>query len=91
LARSPEDPALAPAVIDGFAVTSALLGMFWFGGIGALLAVIFGTISRGRAKRAHRKTSYATIIGLILGWIGLAGAVIVWLLFIGLAATPGIS
>jgi len=91
LARSPKDPSLAPAVIDGFGAASALLAIFWFLGIGALLAVIFGTISRGRAKRAHRKTSYATLIGLVLGWIGLAGAVIVWLLIVGLAATPGIS
>ena len=89
MARSPKDPALAPAVIDGFGVASALLGMFWFGGIGALLAVIFGTISRGKARRAHRKTSYPTIIGLVLGWIGLAGAVMVLFLFIALATTHG--
>lgn len=90
MARSPNDPALAPSVIDGFAVASVFLGLGWFGGFGALLAVIFGSISRGKAKRAHRKISYATITGLVLGWIGLAGAVIVWLLLIALATTPGI-
>jgi hypothetical protein len=91
LARPPKDRALAPAVADGFGVASALLGLFWFGGIGSVLAIIFGIISRRTAKRAHRKTSYATITGLVLGWIGLAGAVIVWLLLIALAGTPGHS
>jgi hypothetical protein len=48
-------------------------------------------ISRGMAKRAHRKTSHIAITGLVLGWVGLAGAVVVWLLLIGLATTPGIK
>jgi hypothetical protein len=63
----------------------------WLGGVGALLAVIFSMISRGNAKRAHRQTSPYSTAGLVLGWIGLAGAVIVWWLLIGRAANPGIG
>jgi hypothetical protein len=81
----------APAVHEGFATASVLLGLLWLGGVGALLAVIFSMISRGNAKRAHRQTSPYSTAGLVLGWIGLAGAVIVWWLLIGIAANPGIG
>jgi hypothetical protein len=76
--------------MDSFAGASALLGLAWFGGFGALLAVIFGIISLRRAKRAHRRVSYAAITGLVLGCIGLVGAAIVWLLVISLSNNPGI-
>ncbi len=56
-----------------------------------MLAVIFGIISRGKAKRAHRQTSNVSTAGLVLGWIGLAGAFILWYLLVGLAATPGLD
>ena len=81
----------APAVHDGFATWSVLLGLLWLAGVASLLAVIFGMISRGKAKRAHRQTSSYSTAGLVLGWIGLAGAAIVWWLVIGLAANPGIG
>jgi hypothetical protein len=59
--------------------------MLWFLGLGALPAIIFGTISRRKASHAHRKPSYMSTVGLVLGWIGLAGGVFCWLLFAGLA------
>jgi hypothetical protein len=66
-----------------------VLGILWVGGLGALLAVIFGNISRRKARRDHRKTSYMARAGLVLGWIGLAGAVVQWYLVAGVLATPG--
>lgn len=62
----------APAVHDGLAVASLVLGLVWLGGLGSLLAVIFGHSSRGNAKRAGRATSGMAIAGMILGWTGLA-------------------
>ena len=67
-ARAP----LAPAVHDGLAVASLVLSLVWLGGLGSLLAVIFGHSSNAAAKREGRRSSQMANWGLILGYLGLA-------------------
>lgn len=57
---------------NGLAIASLVLGIIWLGGLGSLLAVIFGHVSRGQSKRAQRGTSGLATAGLVLGYIGLA-------------------
>lgn len=66
----------APAENDGLAIASLVLGILWMWGLGSVLAVIFGHVSFANAKRAYRKPSGLTIAGLVLGYAGIALAVI---------------
>lgn len=62
----------SPAVHDGLAVASLILSLVWLGGLGSLLAVIFGHMSSNEAKRANRQVSGLATAGLVLGYLGLA-------------------
>jgi hypothetical protein len=78
LRAAPEPPKpLGPQVHDGLAVASLVLSLLWLGGLGALLAVIFADMSYREARRAHRDKSGLATAGMVLGYIGLAIAVIV--------------
>jgi hypothetical protein len=57
---------------NGFAIASLVLGIIWLGGLGSLLAVIFGHVARGQNKRTHRGGTGLATAGLVLGYIGLA-------------------
>jgi Tfp pilus assembly protein PilE len=61
---------------DGMSIASLVLGLLWMGGLGSLLAVIFGHLALGRSKREHRKASGVTIAGLVLGYVGLVMTVL---------------
>jgi prepilin signal peptidase PulO-like enzyme (type II secretory pathway) len=92
-ATPPEIPATRPpltaSVHDGLAIASLVLGILYLGGIGALLAVIFGHLSRKAARLADRQPSGMATAGLILGWIGLAlTVVLVIVLIAALASHP---
>ena len=62
---------------DGFAIASLFLSLVWLGGLGSLLAVIFGHTSRGRAKRSGLEPSGLATAGTVLGWVGIAIMVLV--------------
>jgi hypothetical protein len=74
---SPPPPGPAPTVevrLNGFAITSMVLGILGFFAITALLAVIFGHISLAQVKKSkgwQRGTGMA-LAGVILGWSYLA-------------------
>jgi hypothetical protein len=48
---------------DGLAMASLILSIVWLGGLGSILAVIFGHRSRGESKRAGRNTSALATAG----------------------------
>jgi hypothetical protein len=81
----------SPAVHDGLAIASLVLSLLWLGGLGSLLAVIFGWTSSNAAHRAHRRSSALGDWGLGLGVLGLIGAVIIWAAIIYAAAHAGTS
>ena len=62
-----------PELTNGFAVASLVLGIVWVFWLGSALAVVFGHVARGRAKRwgIDRGVGMANA-GLLLGYGGLA-------------------
>lgn len=86
-AEAPERKPPGEAVHDGLAVASLVLSLVYVGGLGSLLAVIFGHKSRGAARRAGRQPSGLATAGLVLGYIGLAVTVIVVIVIIAVAAS----
>ena len=54
----------------------------FIGIICGLLAVIFGSIGRGRARRGEATNSGSATAGLVTGWIALAIAVLILVLVI---------
>lgn len=77
----PTDPvppapiAYAPQVqarTNGLAVASLVLGIVWMGGIGSLLAIIFGVSAKGQIKSSQGTQSGAGMAtaGVVLGCLG---------------------
>lgn len=56
------------------AVASLVLGILWVLGLGSILAIVFGHIGRGRARRTGAGAGQA-LAGLILGYVGVVGTV----------------
>jgi hypothetical protein len=76
-------PILISTETNGLAVASMVLGILWIGGLGALLALIFGYISKGQIARSNgRQTGRGmAIAGIVLGWVGVAG-LILWIILL---------
>jgi hypothetical protein len=82
-----------PAVrrTNPLAIVSLVLGVVWCGGIGSLFAVVFSI----QARRSIRRSGGAetgdglAIAGLVLGIVGIIGAVLTTLLVIVAAITAG--
>jgi uncharacterized membrane protein len=73
-------PPLGPPVPDGMAVASLVLGIvsiILVPVISGILAVVFGHVSNGTARREGRRSSQQANWGLILGYLGLVLWVIV--------------
>lgn len=70
---------------NALAITSLICGIANFvllGGIGAILAVIFGHIAKRQIRRTGQNGNGMATAGLILGYIGIAFAVIAIIIFI---------
>jgi hypothetical protein len=63
----------APAIHDGYAIASLVLSLVWLGGLGSVMACIFGGMSETQAKRAHRKASAMALAGQVFGVLGVIG------------------
>lgn len=75
--RPPSKPS-----INGFAVASLVLSILWLGGLGSVLAIIFGASARkqmARMSRAQRGEGLA-LAGFVIGFVGLGVALFAWLL-----------
>jgi hypothetical protein len=71
-----------PAAHDGMAISSMVLGILWLWGLGSILAVIFGHVHLSAAKKDGRNPSGMAIAGLVLGYLGIVGALIITILII---------
>ena len=69
---------------NGMAVASLVLGIVWLGGIGSVLAVIFGFMSRKKIEESQGQEQGGgfAIAGLVLGFVGILGAIGFWLLVV---------
>jgi len=68
---------------SGMAIASLILGILWIGGLGSILAVIFGHIARKeiREGRASAQGGGLALAGIIMGWVGIV-ALIAYIIFI---------
>jgi uncharacterized protein DUF4190 len=61
--------------------------------LGAILAIIFGHVARGQIKQSGEAGGGMAVAGLVLGYVNLAGTLlvgIVWVLFVAGAIIGGI-
>jgi hypothetical protein len=58
---------------NGLAVASLVCSLVWLGGLGSILAIIFGFIARAQIKKADGNVqgNGLAIAGIIIGFVGL--------------------
>jgi hypothetical protein len=68
---------------NGLAVASLVCSLVWLGGLGSILAVIFGFVARSQIKRSAGadggggvQGNGLAIAGIIVGFVGLVGLVL---------------
>jgi hypothetical protein len=68
---------------NGLAIASLVLGIVWLSGLGSILAVIFGFVSRKQIDQSGGRQSGRgmSTAGIILGFIGIAGT-ITWIVLL---------
>lgn len=70
-------PGWVAPVKSGLAIASLVLSILWLGGVGSILAVIFGIIalSQIRSSQGRKTGSGLAVAGLIIGGLGILGSV----------------
>ncbi len=63
--------------INGMAIASMICGASWLYGVGAILALVFGYIAKSQIRRTGQTGGALATAGIILGWIGVAGILLV--------------
>jgi hypothetical protein len=71
---------------NGMAIASFVLSLLWMWGLGSLLAVIFAAVSRRQMRESGQNGSGFATAGLVIGIVGLVGAIIITILVIVAAA-----
>jgi hypothetical protein len=63
---------------NGMAIASLVFGIVWLGGIGSVLAVVFGFLGKKRIDDSNGQETGRglAIAGIILGFLGIAGGVL---------------
>lgn len=82
---------LRPRTTNGFAVASLVLGIVFIWGIGSVLALVFGYIAKNQIdqSRGAEGGRGMAIAGIVLGWVGVAGILLMILLMVsGIAWMP---
>jgi len=82
MGQSPYGPAwwpgqAAPPITSGLAITALVLSVLWIGGLGSVLAVIFGIValSQIRSSSGQKRGKALATSGLVIGALGLVAAV----------------
>jgi hypothetical protein len=65
-----------PSGNDGLAIGSLVLGIFWLFGLGSIAAVVLGHLSLNKAGREGRAKGGLAQAGLVLGYLGIAGTLL---------------
>lgn len=61
---------------NGMAIASMVLGIVWLFGLGSVLALVFGYIARHQIRARPQGGAGMALAGIILGWVGVAGFVL---------------
>jgi hypothetical protein len=82
-------PPPQPPSTNGLAIASLVcgLGQFMLWGVASLAAIITGHIALSQIKRTQQGGRGMAITGIVLGYLGLAGGVLLFALFFVLAAS----
>lgn len=72
----PQGP--APWTTNGLAIASLVLSILWIFGIGTVLGIIFGHVSRGQIKKRPQRGAGVALAGLIIGYVGLVATVVLY-------------
>jgi hypothetical protein len=73
-----EEPATRTS---GFAIASLVLSLVWLGGLGSILAVVFGSKAKQHIRRSpgYLGGDGMATAGIVLGILGIMGAATVWI------------
>jgi hypothetical protein len=76
----------APQSTNGLAIASLVLGIVWIAGLGSLLALIFGVVSKRQIRDSGGRQGGGGMAtaGIVLGIVGIVGAII-WIILIAVA------
>jgi Domain of unknown function (DUF4190) len=78
---------LAPPVADGKAIASLVLGLVpVIPIVGSIVAIVLGMTSQSEARSAGRRPSGVAVAGVVLGWLALAGTILLIILIAVAAA-----
>jgi Domain of unknown function (DUF4190) len=69
----------SPPRTNGLAVASMVVGIVWIWGVGSILALVLGYTARTQIDRSGGTQTGRgmAIAGIVLGWIGIAGLLLV--------------
>lgn len=72
----------SPSRTNGMAVASLILGIVWIWGVGSIVALILGYSAKAQIDRSGGTESGRgmAVAGIVLGWIGIGGFLVLLLL-----------
>ena len=76
---------------NGFSIASLVLGILWMYGIGSILALVFGYIAKSQIRERGQSGSGMATAGIVLGWIGVAGTILLIIAVIIAASSDDLS
>ncbi|SDJ48618.1 protein of unknown function [Frankineae bacterium MT45] len=79
--RVPPVPGSRPGT-NGMAVASLVLSLFWLYGIGSVLAIVFARKAKRQIAQTGQSGGGMATAGTIIGWLGIAGLILVILIAI---------
>lgn len=71
-------PGPTPWSTNGLAIASLILAILWLGGVGSLLAIVFGHVSKRQIRKRPQRGDGLALAGLIIGYLGFVGAIVFW-------------
>jgi hypothetical protein len=72
-------------------IASLVLGILWIWGVGSILALIFGYVGLRQIRERDENGRGMAIAGVVLGWVGVAGMILIIVLAILASMSSGSS